>query len=340
MGGAKMLKTLLNKISQWKLDRLKYQTGVYAAANMGCTTGYNKAWIRDNVYMALGVGNVNQKAAVKALQGLFDVMLKHEFKIDWAIKQKPDDKYKYIHARFCPLTYEEIHEDWGNKQNDATGGFLFIIGDMFKKGAMVIRDDNDLRILQKLVYYLQSIEYWHDADNGVWENDEEVHASSIGACVAGLKAVQSIVDVPEWLIEEGIMALDNLLPCESNSKEVDLALLSLIYPYNIVTNEQREEILNNVETRLVRDHGVVRYFGDWYYNNGLEAEWVMGFPWLAIIYKQLGDVDKYNHYMKKTYSCMNWKGDLPELYYGGTSKFNENTPLGWNHAMLLCALNI
>jgi len=334
-----MIKSFVNLVSRYKLSRMKYKSGVYGAARLDVDTGYNKAWIRDNVYMALGLEQISTDEARKVLQGLLDLMLKHEYKIDWAIKEKPDDKYKYIHARFCPLTFEEFPEDWGNKQNDAIGGFLFKIGQLFKKGVMVIRNDNDLRVIQKLVQYLESIQYWHDPDNGVWENDEELHASSIGACLAGLKAVSGIVDVPVWIIAKGRKALDELLPAESHSKNVDLALLSLIYPYNVVTNEQKSEILHNVESLLVRDNGVVRYFGDWYYNNGQEAEWVMGFPWLAIIYKQLGDTEKYTQYMTKTFKCMNWKGDLPELYYGGSKKYNENTPLGWNHAMLLCALN-
>jgi len=335
-----MIKAFINQISRYKLSRMKYKTGVYGAARLDTKTGYNKAWLRDNVYMALGLEQVDIEEASKLLQGLFDVMLKHEYKIDWAIKERPDDKYKYIHARFCPLTYEEIHEDWGNKQNDAVGAFLFKVGNLYEKGIMVIRNEDDLRIVQKLVSYLESIQYWNDPDNGVWENDEELHASSIGACVAGLEAVKKLVDVPQHIISEGKMALDRLLPAESSSKEVDLALLSLIYPYNIVNNEQRTEILENVENMLVRDHGVVRHFGDWYYNNGQEAEWVMGFPWLAIIYKQMGSLEKYAQYMTRTFKCMNWKGDLPELYYGGTSKYNENTPLGWNHAMLLCAVNV
>ncbi len=334
-----MLKSLMRAISLYKLKRMQYKSGVFGAARLDVSTGYNKAWIRDNVYMALGLENARDiRSAKRAVLGLFDVLLKHEDKIDWAIREKPDARYKYIHARFCPLTFNEFHEDWGNKQNDAVGGFLFRVGEMHKKGIMPLRDNDDLRILQKLVHYLDSIEYWHDPDNGVWENDEEIHASSIGACVAGLRAVKGLVDVPECLINKGENALKELLPRESETKKTDLALLSLIYPYNIVDNEQRYQILDNVEQQLVRQNGVIRYAGDWYYNNGKEAEWVMGFPWLAIIYRRLGDMKRYRHYMRKTYKSMNWKGDLPELYFGGTGKYNENTPLGWNHAMLLCAI--
>lgn len=335
-----MLKAILRKISLLKLKQMRYKSGLYGAAKLSVDTGYNNVWIRDNVYVALGLANArDNKNAIEALRGIFDILIKHEYKIDWAIKEKPDDKYKYIHARFNPITHDEYHEDWGNKQNDAVGAFLFQVGTLYDKDVMVMRGSDDYRLLQKLVHYLESIQYWQDPDNGVWENDEELHASSVGACVAGLKAVRHLVDVPEWLIEKGQETLNTMLPRESVSKETDLALLTLIYPYNIVTNEQRDQILHDVETKLVKKRGVVRYFGDWYYNNGKEAEWVMGFPWLAIIYKQMGRMDLHRKYMAKTYACMNWKGDLPELYLGGTEKYNENTPLGWNHAMLLCALS-
>jgi GH15 family glucan-1,4-alpha-glucosidase len=335
-----MINRIIRKLMLWKLKRMQYRTGVFGAAKLDVSTGYNKAWIRDNVYVALGLEKAQDiDAAKRVLQGIFDVLRKHEYKIDWAIKEKPDARYKYIHARFCPMTFDEFHDDWGNKQNDAVGAFLFEVGMLFNKGIMVVRDENDLRVLQKLVYYLESIEYWHDPDNGVWENDEMLHASSIGACVAGLAAVRCMVDVPESLVKIGEEALNQLLPKESESRDVDLALLSLIYPYAVVTNEQRDMILEAVENRLVRERGVIRYLGDMYYNNGAEAEWVMGFPWLAIIYRQMGDQRKYDAYMRKTYQAMTWTGDLPELYLGKTSTYNENTPLSWNHALLLCAIS-
>ncbi len=332
-----MLRKIQKVLSLTKLRRLQYRTGVFGAAKLDAGTGYNKAWIRDNVYMALGLKKARDVLGAKrALWAMLDMLKKHEYKLDWAIKQKPDAAYKYVHARFDPLTYDEFQEHWGNKQNDAVGGFLFLLGELASDG--LVRDSSDLRVIQKLVDYLASIEYWHDPDNGVWENDEEVHASSIGACVAGLRSISGTADVPAWLIKNGNDALNRLLPRESASRETDLALLSLIYPYRVVTNEQREQILRDVEQKLVRKRGVVRYFGDWYYNNGKEAEWVMGFPWLAIVYREAGNRRKYWQYMLKTMSCMNWKGDLPELYYADTDRYNENTPLGWNHALLLCAV--
>lgn len=83
----------------------------------------------------------------------------------------------------------------------------------------------------------------------------------------------------------------------------------------------------------------MRYIGDQYYSNGKEAEWTFGFPWLAIIYKQLKRPDKYAFYMRKTVECMNEKGELPELYYAGTDVYNENSPLAWSQGMYLAAVS-
>ncbi len=321
------------------LKELQYPTGLFSAASKQANTGYNRAWIRDNVYAALGLEAVKDYRRVKkAYRALLDVFLKHEYKIDWAIREKPKHAWQYIHARYDPENLNEIDEAWGNKQNDAIGAILFKIGEMESKGIRIIRNKNDLRIIQKLVYYLGSIEYWHDKDNGMWEENEEVHASSVGACVAGLKKISKIVEVPKELIEKGEKVLKKLLPRESATKEADLALLSLIYPYNVVNALEREQILTNVEKLLVRKRGVARYLNDQYYSNeNGEAEWTFGFPWLAIIYKNLNRPDKYSYYMRKALEAMNGKKELPELYYAGTEEHNENSPLAWSQALYLVA---
>lgn len=325
------------------LESLQHPTGLFSASRKDVKTGYNLCWIRDTVYASLGFEAVKNTAAVKKIyRALLDLLLKHEYKIDWMIMQPhPKVPFRYIHARYDPVTMKEVLGEWGNKQNDAVGAVLFKIGELESRGMKIIRGISDLRIIQKLVNYLEAIHYWHDADNGMWEENEEVHASSIGACVAGLKAIAKVsgIEVSQRLIENSEKALQQLLPRESETKEVDLALLSLIYPYDIVTPQQREIILRLVEEKLVRDKGVIRYIGDRYYNeNGAEAEWAFGFPWLAIIYKQLNNPGKYAHYTRKTVEVMNESGEMPELYYGNTDKCNGNTPLAWGQAMYLVAV--
>ncbi|MEM4369193.1 MAG: glycoside hydrolase family 15 protein, partial [Candidatus Woesearchaeota archaeon] len=159
----------------------QYPSGLFPASPKGVSTGYNLAWIRDNVYAALGLASTNEKkAAINAIRALLAILKKHEYKIDWIIKQpEPKHSYRYIHARYDPLTGNEIWEPWGNKQNDAIGALLFNIGRLERTGIKVIRNEADIRVLQKLVNYLEAIQYWHDADNGMWEENEELHASSV-----------------------------------------------------------------------------------------------------------------------------------------------------------------
>src|SRR3989344_7020066 len=321
------------------LKQMQYPTGLFAASKMTVKTGYNLAWIRDNVYAAIGLEAAGKYPdAKRTLRALLDILIKHEYKIDWAIKEKPKYHYQYIHARYDPLTMDEIWETWGNKQNDAIGALLFKTGDLEEKGIKVIRNENDLRIIQKLVNYLESIEYWHDKDNGMWEENEEVHASSIGACVAGLKKIRKIADVPKILVKKGENALSRLLPRESETKETDMALLSLIYPYNVADKKHTIQILKSVESKLLKEKGVIRYIGDRYHYKNGEAQWTKGLPWLAIIYNQLKNPSKYAYYMRKSVEAMNEKGELPELYYANSSEHNENTPLAWSQALFVASL--
>ncbi len=324
------------------LEQLQHPNGLFSASRKEVGTGYNLCWIRDTVYASLGFEAVKNVAALrKAYNALLNLLLKHEYKIDWMIKQPhPKLAFRYIHARYNPATMDEIGGEWGNKQNDAIGAVLFKIGELESKGIKIMRNKSDARILQKLVHYLEAIEYWHDKDNGMWEENEEVHASSVGACVAGLKEIRKVdgIEVPEHLIMKGEETLQKLLPRESETKETDLALLSLIYPYNVISELQKEHILAAIEQNLVREKGVIRYAGDKYYSNGEEAQWCFGFPWLAIIYKKLNMPDKHAHYVRKTMEAANEEGEMPELYYGNSEEYNENTPLAWGQSLCVVAI--
>lgn len=310
----------------------QYRNNLFPAANSK-NTGYHRVWIRDNIYTNLGLELENKDLALKNIHALLDIMLKNEYKIEWMIRQPyPKLKWRYIHPRYDE-DGEELFEEWGNKQNDAIGALLWRIGDLNKK-TKVLRNKDDQKILQKMVYYLDAIEYWHDEDNGMWEENEEVHASSIGACLAGLINIQGLVHVPLHMIANGELALKKLLPNESKTKEVDLALLSLIYPYNIATKEQAEKIIHNIEKYLLRKNGVIRYEGDQYYNKNGEAEWTFGLPWLAIIHKKLGNPEKHSFYLQKTKSVLNKNNELPELYFANSDEHNENTPLLWSMSLM------
>ena|SRR3989344_7228273 len=104
---------MLNKSIQI-LQELKYPSGLFAASKASPNTCYHLAWIRDNIYTAMGLEAAKKYNAVKKILGaLLDVLLKHEYKIDWAIKEKPKYHYQYIHPRYEPVTFEELWDDCG-----------------------------------------------------------------------------------------------------------------------------------------------------------------------------------------------------------------------------------
>jgi phosphorylase kinase alpha/beta subunit len=283
--------------------------------------------------------------AQKAAKALLSVFVKHRDKINWAIENKPKEAWQYIHARFHPETFEEYWEEWGNSQNDAVGEVLNLLVELELRGASVIENDIEREMVQKIIDYLVAIEYWHDDDNGIWEENMEVHASSIGSCVAALKKAKALewLNVPDEAIALGEKALRELLPRESLSKFADLALLSLIYPFAVTTEEETIKILQNVEYHLTRDKGVIRYKLDRYYNQNPdgyseEAEWCFGLSWLAIIYAERGDRDKAFYYLRRAQMAVTKEGLVPELYYSHTNQPNENTPLGWSESMYIVAL--
>ena len=328
------------------LRGLQYKSGLFAASAHNSNTGYEKSWLRDNFYECLPFMIMGDYGTVKkTYRSLLKIFLKHEYKIDHAIATKPKHKHEYIHARFHPNTFDEFWEEWGNKQNDAIGAILFGIAELEGKyNIHIIERESDRRIVKKLVDYLGSVMYWNDPDSGMWEEDEEVHASSVGACLAGIIAAKKYlkIDVPDKYIESGKSALDNLLPRESKRKFVDLALLSLIYPYHVVSAKQRDEILEHVVYHLERKKGVIRYKGDHYYNKNPdgyseEAEWTFGFSWLAIIYEMMGKKKIAKDYIKKAAACINERGEIPELYFSDSDKFT-NSPLGWSESMFIIAL--
>jgi GH15 family glucan-1,4-alpha-glucosidase len=328
------------------LEGLKSKSGLFLASHQGVDTGYDKSWLRDNFYETIAFEILGDWETVeRTYRAILEIFLKHEHKIDWAIKNKPEFSYQYIHARFHPETFDEFWEEWGNKQNDAIGCILYRIGELeINQNRSILKTPEHARIVNKLIEYLDAIEYWHDPDSGIWEEYEELHASSVGACVAGLKMVSKLpkISVPVTLVHKGEKALRLLLPRESESKFTDLSLLSLIWPYDVADERETRQILRNVEYHLKRDKGVIRYKGDHYFNkneDGVseEAEWTFGLAWLAIIYEQIGNHEKA-HELIKDLIAIDTPDGMPELYFSNSPEYNQNTPLGWSESLFIVAL--
>ena len=337
---SRLIETHLNILRSLQTER-----GLFLASPRAAGTGYDKAWLRDNFYETLAFEAAGDwEPTRRAFRAILDIFEKHEYKIERAAAEKPYASWQYIHARYNPETFDEYWEEWGNKQNDAVGAILFKLGELEKVGKSVVETRDDQRIAQRLVDYLSSLRYWEDSDSGMWEENEEVHASSVGACVAGLEAIRAAgwVTVPDELVKKGKETLRGLLPRESVTKFTDLALLSLIWPYGVVSDREASEILKNLEYHLDKRMGVVRYRNDRYYNKNddrvsEEAEWAFGFSWLSVIYNERGDRGKAESYFEKAMRTISRPGTIPELYYSQSDTPNENNPLGWAESLFTVA---
>jgi len=325
---------------------LQKPSGVFTASAFDVDTGYDKAWLRDIYFIVLSFLETGDIETTKqAAKALLTVFVKHQDKINWAAEHKPHYTWQYIHARFHPETFEEYWEEWGNSQNDAVGEVLNLLVTLELMNQSVVETEDERKMVQRVIDYLVNLEYWQDEDNGIWEENLEVHASSIGSVVAALKKAAQVpwLTVPEEAIVKGEAALRQLLPRESVSKFCDLALLTLIYPFAVTTEEETLQILKNVEYHLTKNKGVIRYKFDRYYNANSdgyseEAEWCFGLSWLAIIYAERGEREKAYYYLRKAKGTVTPDGKVPELYYSNSDRPNENTPLGWAQSMYVIAL--
>ena len=340
----KQVKSHTNDIYN-KLRTLRLSNGLYLAS---IGEHYKKIWVRDTFYCVLPELNRNPEDYKKTYHSLLDYYTNIELKygkFSWLIKD-PNNKagYRYPHPRMT-IDLDEIREEWGFKQLDCLGEFLYGLWLGESNGINIIRNENDKYIINLVIETLGKLEYWNDVDNGIWEENEEIHASSIGACISGLTAIRLLgFKVKQEYIDKGHETLNRLLPRESETKNVDLALLTLIYPFNIVEPRIAKQIIANVEAELLRERGVIRYKGDLYYNTnkdnpvGNEAEWTFGFAYLALAHNQFGNKDKALYYINQLNKCY-IDGNIPELFYSKTDIPNENNPLGWSLASTIMAID-
>ncbi|MBI5561048.1 MAG: hypothetical protein HY883_07230 [Deltaproteobacteria bacterium] len=363
------------------LEDLRQLNGGYVASPYKGENGgdrYNVFWLRDIMYATYAneyVGAYDKM--IESYRLILRLFQKYRHKMTAGARKR---RYlgscagEVIHARVHPVTLEEITHEWGHHQLDIFGLFLYKTGDLIKKGHRVIGTDEaeTLILLRDIVLYLTTVRWHSDPDFGVWEEGPEVHSSSIGSVLAGLTMwhddgyyhhkyshridLHSYLPVPEEVIEAGRSAIGSILPSESAARPYDMAQLSLIWPYNIVTEAQAKDILKNIEENLVRGNGVIRYPGDLYYNANPreplnnEAQWPLGFAWLAVVYSKLAlksirqggmfaapadFMEKARGYLERLEGVMTEDGRVPELYSGGNT--NWNAPLAWAQSFYVVA---
>ena len=197
------------------------------------------------------------------------------------------DNFTCAPVRFtCPSG--ERTDPWAHMQLDALGLFLVSYGTLAAQGLICA----DVALVSRFVRYLGAIEYWTRADLGHWEEwPAAVRTSSLGCCVAGLRAVAPLLRQEEGdcagvalaceeealqLAQQGAQVLATRLggqegtgvAWEAPGRADDAALLTLLLPpiaAQLALSPQQRCAVAESALRLRRPHGVLRYEGDSYY---------------------------------------------------------------------------
>jgi len=388
------------------LSRQNPITGLLPASTAVNAHGdYNDAWVRDNVYSILAVWGLAlayrkhdddkgriyelEHSVIKLMRGLLYAMMRQadkveRFKYTQAIKDS-------LHAKYSTQTGEIVVGDgeWGHLQVDATSLWLLMLAQMTASGLEIIDTIDEVNFVQNLVHYIGRA--YRTPDYGIWERGnkinnahQELNASSVGMAKAALEAINkldlfgvrgsqaSVIHVLPDEIARARITLQNLLPRESNSKEVDAALLSAIsFPAFAVEDAElvertRSEIINKLQgrygcKRFLRDgHQTVLencdrlHYEPWELQQfeHIECEWPLFFTYLLLDGIFRGDAEQVKEYQERLESLLVERDGLhllPELYYVPAENIeaekanphsqlrlpNENIPLVWAQGLYL-----
>lgn len=196
-----------------------YESGLFPASDlspeMRKATGMNKAWFRDNAHVAWALYEAGEtRLAAEAGRAMLTVLSSNRDILDEVSTH--NDSMSRLPVRVEGDTL--VNDSEPRVQNDSVGYALWLTSRLINEGALE-PSEQDLATLARVVQYLDKIEYWQDEDEGHWEEDRRIHASSIGVVIAGLHEAQEMfnrtgyehdMDI-DGLLDKGSVALNNIL---------------------------------------------------------------------------------------------------------------------------------
>ncbi len=388
------------------LDKQHPVTGLLPASIAVTIHGdYRDAWVRDNVYSILAVWGLSlayraldddggrgyelSHRTIHLMRGLLRSMMAQSGKVEaFKYSRHPKDA---LHAKYDTETGGLVVSDtgWGHLQIDATSLYLLMLAQMISSGLDVIWTIDEVNFVQNLIYYIERA--YRTPDYGIWERGDklnhgsvEINASSVGMAKAALEALsgfnlfgakgsqQSVLHVAPDNIAQANITLYSMLPRESNTKETDAALLSVIgYPAFAVHDVAlAERVRSEVVAKLQGRYGLKRFLRDGHQTvledegrlhyeqqelkrfEHIESEWPLFFAYLYLDSILRGDSAGIVEYELRLESVLVEKDGhqlLPELYYvpeaaiageranpGSEARVpNGNVPLVWAQSLYL-----
>lgn len=393
-------------INRTILSRQDPITGLLPASTAINAHGdYTDAWVRDNVYSILSVWGLGlsyrnydpthqrsyllQQSVVKLMRGLLLAMMRQADKVE--LFKQTQNPYDALHAKYGTATGFTVvgDDEWGHLQLDATSIFLLMLAQMTASGLRIVFTMDEVDFVQNLVHYISHT--YSIADYGIWERGNkinhgttEINGSSVGMAKAALESMdgfnlfgdvrstEAVIHVIPSDVARSRFTLQGLLPRESNSKETDAALLSVIgYPaYAIEDPELVQRTRNKIIKKLAGNYGCKRFLLDGHQSaledssrlhyepteletfKHIESEWPLFFTYLLLDAHMRGDQKQIEHWQSKLETLFVQKNGqklLPELYFvpqelvdaekqhPGTQLRlpNENIPLVWAQSLYM-----
>lgn len=334
----------------------------------------NHAWVRDNIYCILAVWGLSmaykkiadadedraktyelEQSCVKLMRGLLMAMMQQKDKVErFKSSQNPDDA---LHAKYSSVTGQTVVGDteWGHLQIDAIALYLLILAQMTASGLQIVFNLDEVAFIQNLVFYIESA--YCTPDYGIWERGDktnhglpELNASSIGMAKAAMEAMNeldlfgarggptSVIHVLADEAQKCQAVLQSMLPRESNSKELDSGLLSVIsFPAFAVDEPNLIQLTRDAITKKLQGrYGCKRFLRDGYKTpkedpnrlyyepwelrmfENIECEWPLFFCYLIVDYCFQGNKEAVLDYSKQLDDIMIKAEDgtrlVPELY--------------------------
>ncbi len=388
------------------LKRQDALTGLLPASTAVNAHGdYTDAWVRDNVYSILSVWGlalaykkynplhhrsfVLSGSVVKLMRGVLLAMMRQCDRVE-AFKNthNPSDA---LHAKYGTHTGLAVvgDDEWGHLQLDATSLYLLMLAQMTASGLRLIYTMDEVHFVQNLVHYISHT--YCTPDYGIWERGNkinhgttEINASSVGMAKAALEALdgfnlfgdtqstEAVIHVVLSDVARSRVTLQGLLPRESNSKETDAALLSIVgYPAYAVEDEKllkrtRDKILK----KLAGNYGCKRFLLDGHQSSiedasrlhyepselrefeHIESQWPLFFTYLLLDALMCDDSEAVRHWqtaLQPLFVVQDGVALLPELYIvpkesieaekqnpGSQHRYaNENIPLVWAQSLYM-----
>jgi phosphorylase kinase alpha/beta subunit len=388
------------------LSRQDPVTGLLPASTAVNAHGdYTDAWVRDNVYSILSVWGLAlsyrkydsdhhrsfllSQSVVKLMRGLLLAMMRQSDRVE-AFKNtlNPIDA---LHAKYGTSTGLAVvgDDEWGHLQLDATSLYLLMIAQMTASGLHIIYTIDEVNFVQNLVHYVSHT--YCTPDFGIWERGNkinhgttEINGSSVGMAKAALEAMdgfklfgdissqEAVIHVVPSDVARSRATLQGLLPRESNSKETDAALLSIIgYPAYAVEDETLvKRTRDKIIKKLSGNYGCKRFLLDGHQSSiedasrlhyepselrefeHIESEWPLFFTYLlldALMREDSEDIAFWQKKLQPLFVEQNEEKLLPELYivpeeYISEEKQNpgsqiripnENVPLVWAQSLYM-----